>query len=255
MTNLACRYLEVRVGDIVVCRNLDLELGEGDVLGILGANGVGKTTLLHTLAGLRSAASGEVLLNGQPASHMPARARARILGIAFQDHEDPLHASVMQTVLAARHPFLRPFRGETEQDQSIARFALERMGMLDKSRLPVSILSGGERKRVALASLLAQQPVICLLDEPNAHLDLHHQISSLESIIEHVESLRGMAVIVLHDVNLALRFCNRTLLLFGDGHSLHGAAGNVLNAENLTRLYRHPMRELADDSRRCFVPE
>jgi iron complex transport system ATP-binding protein len=251
---LACRALEVRIGGIEVCRGLDIELAPGDVLGVLGANGTGKTTLLHTMAGLRPATSGSVLLDDQPIRQLPPRRRARRLGLVFQDHQDPLHASVMQTVLSARHPFVARFRGETEKDRSIAHNALERMGMIDKSRLPVSVLSGGERKRVALAALLAQQPACCLLDEPNAHLDLHHQISSLESIMEHLESEQGAAVMVLHDINLALRFCNRALLLFGNGDTVHGPAENVLNTENLTKLYRHQMKEFKDAVQRCFIP-
>jgi iron complex transport system ATP-binding protein len=102
--------------------------------------------------------------------------------------------------------------------------------------------------------MLTQRPPVCLLDEPNAHLDLHFQVSSLELVQHHIDSSGGCAVIVLHDVNLALRFCHRALLLFGDGETLHGNCAEVLNTDNLGRLYRHPMREFTDDGARCFVP-
>lgn len=251
---LEAHNLHVTVGGIEVCRDLDLVVERGDIIAILGANGAGKTTLLHTLAGLRKPDAGRVALLGRRLDDWTPRERAQRLGIVFQDHQDPLHASVMQSVLAGRHPFLAPWRGETAEDVDIATGALEQTGMLAKRALPVSVLSGGERKRVALASLLAQRPTVCLLDEPNTHLDLHHQVSTLDVVVRHVVEQGGCAVMVLHDVNLALRFCGRALLLFGAGETLHGPADEVLTSENLGRLYRHPMREFRDGQSRCFIP-
>lgn len=254
MIHFGARALDVSIGAIEVCRNLDFEIEAGQVIAILGANGVGKTTLLHTLAGLRRADHGEITLAGRPLASYPVRDRARRLGVLFQDHQDPLHASVLQTVLAGRHPHLPRFHGESDCDRRIALDALERTGMTDKRDLPVSVLSGGERKRVAIAALLTQDPLVCLLDEPNTHLDLHYQIASLELIVGHVTAREGSALMVLHDVNLALRFCRFALLLFGAGDTLYGPAASVLNSANLTRLYRHPMREFSDGENRCFVP-
>ncbi|KAA3625245.1 MAG: ABC transporter ATP-binding protein [Proteobacteria bacterium] len=254
MTLLGSSELDVDIAGIDVCRNRDLDIAAGDVVAILGANGIGKTTLLHTLAGLRAPSAGHVILDTLPLSGYAPRERARRLGVLFQDHQDPLYASVLQTVLAGRHPFLPAFRPESETDLEIAHDALRRTGMLDKRDMPVSVLSGGERKRVALASLLAQRPLVCLLDEPNTHLDLHHQISLLELVTDQVIQGGGCAVMVLHDVNLALRFCRSALLLFGDGDTLYGSTDDVIDSANLTRLYQHPMRAFTDGDSRCFVP-
>lgn len=251
---IGCRELTVTIGDIRICRGLDLDVDAGDIVAILGANGIGKTTLLHTLAGLRAPDGGRVLLDDAPIEAFSPRRRAQRLGVVFQDHQDPLHASVLQTVLSGRHPFLPAFRGESEDDRAIAGNALRRTGLDDKKNLPVSILSGGERKRVALAALLTQRPAVCLLDEPNTHLDLHYQVSSLQLVREHVEDVGGCAVMVLHDVNLALRFCRTALLLFGHGDTLYGPVADVIDTERLSRLYRHPMREFRDGEARCFVP-
>ncbi len=254
MSLLGTRSLTVEVGGNTVCRGLDLTVMPGDIVAILGANGIGKTTLLHTLAGLREAAGGEVLLDGEPLRLLSPRRRAKRLGVVFQDHEDPLHANVLQTVLSGRHPHLAPFRGESAEDRDIAMEALRRTGLEDRARSPLDILSGGERKRVALAALLAQRPAVCLLDEPNTHLDLHHQVSALSLVCEHVADCRGSAVMVLHDVNLALRFCRSALLLFGGGDTVHGPVDEVLDSRVLGRLYGHPMREFRDGEARCFVP-
>ncbi len=251
---LGSRKLHVEIGGIEVCRDLDLDVAAGDIVAVLGANGIGKTTLLHTLAGLRAPDAGDVLLEGAPIENFSPRRRAQRLGVVFQDHQDPLHASVLQTVLSGRHPFLPAFRGESDDDMAIALDALRRTGLDDKRDLPVSILSGGERKRVALAALLTQQPTVCLLDEPNTHLDLHYQVSSLDLVATHVAASGGSAVMVLHDVNLALRFCHTALLLFGGGDTLYGSVDEVIDADNLSRLYRHPMREFRDGKARCFVP-
>ncbi|MCZ7598992.1 MAG: ABC transporter ATP-binding protein [Gammaproteobacteria bacterium] len=251
---LEAHNLHVTVGGIEVCRDLDLVVDRGDIVAILGANGAGKTTLLHTLAGLRKPDTGRVALLGRRLDDWTPRERAQRLGIVFQDHQDPLHASVMQTVLAGRHPFPGAV---ARRDRGRRRHRHRRAGADRHAGEAIAAGVGafrGERKRVALASLLAQRPTVCLLDEPNTHLDLHHQISASDVVIRHVDEHGGSAVMVLHDVNLALRFCGRALLLFGDGETLHGAADEVLTSENLGRLYRHPMREFRDGQSRCFIP-
>jgi iron complex transport system ATP-binding protein len=118
----------------------------------------------------------------------------------------------------------------------------------------VHTLSGGERQRLAIAALLAQQPKLYLLDEPLAHLDLNHQIAVLELLSRRAREDGVGIVMVLHDINLALRHADRALLLFGEGRTLEGPAEAVLTAEALARLYGHPLRELRDGAARYFVP-
>jgi iron complex transport system ATP-binding protein len=118
----------------------------------------------------------------------------------------------------------------------------------------VHTLSGGERQRLAIAALLAQQPRLYLLDEPLAHLDLNHQIAVLELLSRRAREDGVGIVMVLHDINLALRHADRALLLFGEGRTLEGPVEAVLTAESLSRLYGHPLRELRDGGARHFVP-
>ncbi|GJL80636.1 MAG: ABC transporter ATP-binding protein [marine bacterium B5-7] len=254
MSLLSTDRLSVRIGDIKVCRDLDIEVDAGDIIAIVGANGTGKTTLLHTLAGLREPSHGAVHLQDQPIQNLSGRQRALVLGILFQNIADPLYSNVLETVLTGRHPHLPPLSNETDEDRLIAREALRATGIVEKAHLPVSVLSGGEKTRVALAALLTQQPRICLLDEPNAHLDLHYQIRLLDLMVDYLHEHNGCAVWVLHDVNLAIRYCHKALLLFGNGETCFGDADTVLTTEQLTRLYGQRMLEIRDGKRRCFIP-
>jgi iron complex transport system ATP-binding protein len=254
---LETRHLAVSIGPHQVCRDLDLALAAGERLAILGKNGAGKSTLLATLAGLRSADSGELRIAGQSYADLGLRDAARLRGWLGQDRSDPFASTVLDAVLTGRHPHLSRWSWESPSDARIARAALADMNLAELEQREVQTLSGGERQRVAVASLLAQQTRLCLLDEPLAHLDLNHQIATLELL-----SLRarrdGVAfAMVLHEPNFALRFCDRALLLFGDGTHRAGPVAEVLDETSLTRLYGHPMRRvaMADFSHTVFVPE
>lgn len=254
---LETRHLTVSIGPHRVCEGLNLTLAPGDRLAILGRNGAGKSTLLATLAGLRDADSGELRVDGQTYAELGLRAAARLRGWLGQERGDPFATTVLETVLAGRHPHLSRWSWETGADAEIARAGIKDMGLASMEGREVRTLSGGERQRTAIATLLAQQPRLYLLDEPLAHLDLNHQIATL-SLFETRARSDGIALVaVLHDPNLALRHCDRALLLFGDGSHAEGPATEVLNEASLSRLYGHPLRRVVvPDSRYpVFVPE
>ncbi|MDP2786730.1 MAG: ABC transporter ATP-binding protein [Pseudomonadota bacterium] len=256
---LATRDLAVSIGGKQVVRGLNLALAPGQRLAILGRNGVGKTTLLHTLAGLRAPDAGEVTIEGQTYAALGPRGAARLRGLLPQHQGDAFAASVLETVLIGRHPHLSRWDWEGEADEALAREALAAVGLQDLAARSIHTLSGGERQRVALATLLVQQPHVYLLDEPLAHLDLNHQIAVLELIgcrvRAEVVTNPAALVMVLHDVNLAARFSDQALLLHGDGEHELGRSAAVLDAARLSRLYGHPLRVLMDGERRWFVPE
>lgn len=251
---LEARELDVEIAGKSVCRSLCLSLEDGQRWGMLGSNGIGKTTLLHTLAGLRPSAGGDVLLHGRGLRTTQPRVRARRIGVLFQDNEDPFPATVMETALIGRHPHLAPLAWESSADVALAERALADVQLAELAGRSVTTLSGGERQRLALATLLTQSPRLWLLDEPVSHLDLHHQISLLTLLHERLADDGGAALMTLHDVNLAARFCDHLLLLFGDGETLHGLTGEVLSVANLERLYGHPIICLTDGERRVFLP-
>lgn len=250
---LEARGLGVRIAGKQVCQGLDFAAGGGDCIGILGANGVGKTTLLHTLAGLRPPEAGAVSLDGEAIAALPRRGVARRLGLLMQQPEDSLPATVLETALIGRHPHLDFWRWESHADVAIARRALKSVGLDGLEQRAQTTLSGGERRRLDIATVLTQDPQVFLLDEPAHQLDLQHQMGLL-GLLRRLTAEQGRAVVMsLHDINLAARFCGAVLMLFGDGETLFGETRLILNAENLTRLYRTPVAALPWEGGRVFV--
>ncbi|MDP2170608.1 MAG: ABC transporter ATP-binding protein [Rhodocyclaceae bacterium] len=255
--SLALRNLTVSIGPHQVCAGLDLDLAPGSCLAILGKNGAGKSTLLATLAGLRPPDAGRIALAGRTYAELGLAAAARLRGWLGQERNDPFASTVLDTVLTGRHPHLGRWDWEAPADTAIARAALAAMGLAGMEQREIRTLSGGERQRAALATLLAQQPQLYLLDEPLAHLDLNHQIATLELFTRQAQTEQIAVAMVLHDPNFALRFCDRVLLLFGDGTHSTGAAAEILDAASLSRLYGHPLRRVEAPHLRhpVFVPE
>jgi iron complex transport system ATP-binding protein len=246
--------LHVRIGAVTVCRRLDLRIEHGEHWCILGRNGAGKTTLLHTLAGLRPPHGGSLRLAGHPLETLPPRARARAIGILPQDHADAFPASVLETALIGRHPHIGMLGWEGREDLERAREALQATGLADLAARNVATLSGGERRRLGIATLLAQDPGLLLLDEPTNHLDIHHQVAMLDLLAGHGRAGDKAVVMVMHDLNLASRYCNRYLLLFGNGEILQGKADEVLRHGHLERLYGHPLQRLQASHGPVWLP-
>ena len=161
-------------------------------------------------------------------------------------------ATVLDTAMIGRHPHIGRFQWESSEDLAIGRASLAAVDLEGLARRDVLTLSGGERRRLAIAQVLAQQPDVFLLDEPTNHLDPQHQLDALRLFRQRADD--GAAVIAtLHDVNLAVRFADRCLLLYGDGRWDLGATQDVLDEERLTRLYRTEMEAVQWRNTRLFV--
>ncbi|HFD79664.1 MAG TPA: ABC transporter ATP-binding protein, partial [Gammaproteobacteria bacterium] len=238
---LECREVDIRIGTVDVARRLTLTIHPGQCWCILGRNGVGKTTLLHTLAGLRPPQRGNIELQGRPLQAWSRREIAQRLGILLQSHEDSFPATVLETVLQGRHPYHRPWQWEDAADLQLARQALQRVDLEDFQDRDILTLSGGERRRIGLATLLAQDTPLMLLDEPTSHLDLHHSIAALKLLVDLCRDSKRAVVMVLHDVNLTARFADHVLLLSGSGETIAGRSERVLTTDTLERLYGLPL--------------
>jgi iron complex transport system ATP-binding protein len=249
---LSAHALTVQIGECLVCRNASFEFRQGQCWGILGVNGAGKTTLLHTLAGLRAPVSGEINLSGTPFPRLSRRRIAQKLGLMLQDTSDPFPANVLDTALIGRHPHLSRWQWESARDIELARAALSQVELKGFEHRSVNTLSGGERRRLALASLLVQAPALMLLDEPTNHLDLRHQHYLLRLLQQRAQNGAGI-VMVLHDINHVVRYCDHVLMLFGNGEICQGRQNEILNAEVLSRLYDYPVVEVALGQQRFFA--
>ena len=247
MKTLSCTRLDVTIGAVEVARQLELEVRPGEFWGLLGPNGIGKTTLLNCLAGLNAPGGGSVRLEGQDISALPRKLVARHIGMLQQHTVYVFDSSVEQTALTGRHPHLGYWERESADDRLKARQALESVDLDGFERRSVTRLSGGEARRLAFATLMVQEPEILLLDEPTNHLDLRHQVRLMGMLRDRVGQEQCGALAALHDVNLAARYCSHVLMLFGQGEWASGSTRDMLNESSLERLYGCPVEQL--DSR------
>jgi iron complex transport system ATP-binding protein len=250
--DLECIGLEVGVPGRVLLRDLDLRCGPSGVVAVLGRNGSGKSSLLHTLAGLRTARSGEVRLQGRTLAQWPRREQALALGLLPQASEDTFPSTVLEAALVGRHPHVDFWRWENDNDEKTVRHCLATVNLAGLEQRDVRTLSGGERRRLAIAAILAQDPQVFLLDEPLQQLDLQHQVDILRLFRNLGESGRTV-LMSLHDAGLAARFADQALLLFGDGRWMFGDCSTVLNEETIAAVYGTAVRELVWAEGRTFV--
>jgi iron complex transport system ATP-binding protein len=254
MTSLIFQSLDVGIAGKHVCKELNLTLAPGQLWGLLGPNGIGKTTLLKCMAGLTMPGSGSVLLENQAIDKLPRRAIARLLGMLQQHTVYVFDASVLETAMTGRHPHLGYWEREGPQDKQKALEAIRAVDLQGFESRSVTGLSGGEARRLAFASLMVQEPAIFLLDEPTNHLDMKHQVRIMNQVETQVSQQRRCAMIALHDVNLAARYCNHMLLLYGDGEWQAGPASELLTPENLEKLYQCPVETIQTSAGMRFLP-
>lgn len=196
-----------------VLAGVDLEVPAGQFVGLLGANGAGKSTLLQIVAGALSPAVGRLELFGSDTAAMSRRQRARLLAVVPQRFDLAFPYSVEQVVLLGRVPHHGLWQLDSPRDRQLARQCMQATGVEHLAGRLLSELSGGEYKRVVVAKALAQQPRLLLLDEPEAHLDIRHQVELIQRIDE-IRRSTGLTVLAaMHDLNLAAAYCQRVALL------------------------------------------
>ena len=245
--------LRVAVPGRVLIDALTLTIKPGDFLALLGGNGAGKSLLLRTLAGLRPASAGGVLLDGSAIGALPRRAVATRLGFLPQDPDAPPQGTVREAVLLGRFAHQGLWDATGADDVARAAAALAATGLAALAQRDLATLSGGEQRRAAIARLLVQAPSIYLLDEPTNHLDPAQQLAILERLRGLTRA--GAAVVAsLHEPNLALRFAQRVCLLAGDGAAttLDCAALDVTHLKN---LYGIGYLEMRAGNQRFMAPE
>jgi iron complex transport system ATP-binding protein len=228
--------LAVELGGREVLHGVDAVFAEGRFTGIVGPNGAGKSTLVRAGLGILPASRGRVLIGGRDVRRLRRREAARAASFVPQDTHMEFDFSVEEVVAMGRYPHLDPLAREGPADRDAVRRAMERLELLELARRPVTALSGGERQRVFIARALATEASALLLDEPISNLDVGHRLDILEF-------LRGLAgagkavVAVLHDLELALRFCDPLLVLDRGRAAGGGSPSEVLAGGKLEEVF------------------
>lgn len=233
---LSTRDLCAGYGDRMVIHHADLDLVPGEVVALLGPNGIGKTTLIRALTGALKPEGGTLTLYGRDMSRMSPKAVARKVARVVQSPGSAWSFSVSHAVNLGRWPHHGWLRAPGPEDRRIAEMAMEEMEVLHLADRDFSTLSGGEAQRVMIAQALAQEPSVLIMDEPVAHLDLHHQVSTLDLVRR--LSDRGIAILAsLHDINLAAMYAHRVVMIDREGHVHSGPVSEMLQADRIEELF------------------
>ncbi|MEQ6437985.1 ABC transporter ATP-binding protein [Comamonas sp. w2-DMI] len=232
-TQLACQQLCVQLEQRVVLRDIDFQLSTGELVGIIGSNGAGKSSLLKSLMGLYRPASGCVTFNGRPMQELSPKARAQSIAYVSQGHQMHWSQRVDKVVALGLIP-----HGRTDQANGSAVVAevMQQVGIEHLKYRNVLSLSGGERARVLLARALAVKAPVLLADEPLSALDPAHQLRMMQLLSGQARSGTAVAV-VLHDLTLAMRYCSRVVILHQGLKLADGAPSIACTDENLMKAF------------------
>ena len=248
---LAATDISYAVGMAQLLAAVSLEVRHGTLLGLIGPNGAGKSTLLKCISQLLSPTEGQVSLDGKDLQRQSPREIARHIALLPQSTTLNFAFTCLDVVLMGRNPHLGRFQAEGAQDRAIARQSLQDTGAEAFVTRLITEVSAGERQRVLLARAITQQPRLLLLDEPTAGLDVQHQLQVFMLIRRLVrEGLTAIAVV--HDLNLAARYCDRLVLLDQGAVHARGLVGDVLTAENLARVFK--VQAVVEDDPNLGVP-
>ena len=214
-------------------KSISFDAEAGQFLAILGNNGAGKSTLLKCMNHILKPDNGEVILDGENLLAMPSREVAKRISFVSQNSPST-QMTVHDAVMLGRRPYMK--WGFTEEDHAIVHDAIDRLGLDSMRGRFLSQLSGGERQKVMLARALAQQPKVMLLDEPTSALDIQNQYQVLKMVRDICRADQRIGIIVIHDLNLALRFCDRFLLI-KDGRIYRYGDRSILDREAIKEIY------------------
>ena len=249
--NLEVKNLCFSYGANDVVKDVSFSVAPGECVAILGVNGVGKSTLLKCINKIIKPKSGGILLDGAEVSAMSDTILAQNIGYVSQSCEFA-DSSVFDAVLLGRKPFIR--WDVTENDLKIVQRVLHSMSLEAYASRDINELSGGERQKVSIARALAQQTPVLLFDEPTSNLDIKNQLEVLDIIKRIVRVQQLSAVVTIHDLNLALRFADKFLMM-KDGMVYAFGGASVVTAESIYQVYDVRTSLVEFGKYRVVVPE
>lgn len=234
--SLKVAHISYSYNDHQVLDDVSFEVETGQVLALLGPNGIGKTTLLKAFSRILEPQSGHTLIDGQDIFQLNASQRAKLIAYVPQHTDNLFPIHVADAVMMGRQPFVR-FQPSRE-DRRIVFGILEQLELSQFAFRNIDTLSGGEQQRVLIARALAQEPKLLLLDEPTSSMDIKNMLHTMDLIVNIVEKKHITAVVSIHDLNLASMFCDRFLFLNDHKVFACGRGDEVLTTKNLLDVYQ-----------------
>lgn len=233
---IAVNNVSFHINNNDILNNVSISAMPGELVGLIGPNGAGKSTLLSLLAGLSTCKAGSIKIDGMPINDINTATRARTLGWLEQIGEIHWPLTVHRLVSLGRFPHLSTWQKFSETDEIAIQQALVKTDSLHLQHRDAMTLSGGERARVLMARVLAAEPSLLLADEPVSSLDLGHQLQTMDVLRQFASGMQA-CVVVLHDLSLAARYCDRLFLLDKGVLKAEGTAATVLSNENIRQVY------------------
>ena len=249
---LEIKNLAVAYPPKTVLNEISLTVEAGELLGVIGPNGCGKSTLVKAISGVLKPVGGTIWFENRNLLKLKASERAKLMAVVAQNPELPTAFAAAQLVMLGRTPHLGIFQEESALDWQIVQAAMEAADCWQFAQRPIGELSGGERQRVLFALALAQQPRFLLLDEPTTFLDINYQVSLMNIALAWLKAEPNRAALgVFHDLNLAAQYCQRLALITNGKILAIGSPHEVITAENIRQAYGtsvlimpHPLNDL-----------
>lgn len=228
------RHLDYSIQDISLLKDINVKVPEGKIIGIVGPNACGKTTLLqHIYRGI-PAKRNTVFINGEDLSNYSSREAGNLVSVVKQEAHPDFDFTVERVVLMGRSPCKRTYEVFKQKDYQVVEEALKTMGLTNHAKRSFKTLSGGEKQRVLIARALAQEAEIILLDEPTNHLDIYYRWSLMSLL----KGLNLTVVVVFHELNLASRFCDELYVMKAGSIVANGTPKDVITPELLEQVFR-----------------
>ncbi|MCI4128657.1 ABC transporter ATP-binding protein [Bacillus haynesii] len=255
MDAIAIENLSVSISSNNIIRNLSVNIPNNEITGILGTNGSGKSTLLRTISKLLKPDSGRISIHGKPLSSYSAKKLAQTVSMLPQSYDSDLDMTVYELVEQGRFPHAGAIKMLKKQDHEAINLALELTKLVNYQDRKLSHLSGGERQRAWIALSIAQESPILLLDEPTTFLDVQHQLAVLDLIQSLNKQQRKTVVMVLHDINQAIKYCDQMMIMKDGRLYAQGRPENVITEKTLHDVFgveAHFFNEPETDRQICF---
>lgn len=237
MVTLSIMGVECRYASVKILEDVTFQAEAGELIGVLGPNGAGKTTLLKTISGVLKPSGGVVYVDGMALSRMGIKEVAKNIAVVPQDPQTTFNFTAMEIVLMGRNPHMSRLQLESPRDVQLALSSMKLAGVEHLADRMMDEISGGERRLVMIARALAQEPRILLLDEPTLHLDIANQIKVMELLRELCWKKSLLLIAVLHDFNLAARYCDKLILINEGKVQAVGTPEETLTTENLSHVF------------------